>query len=327
MIKKILQRIWKPFLLLLLAGFCAVLLWMWFFKPLIAKLKGDTIPPEDIVSVQRGTVKVTFNSQGAVMAKQDIKVTAKPSGILQAVYVKEGDLVKKGQKLGLLKPGRNEFEDFKPVTIYAPVDGTVVKCHTDFRDYDKDLSERDLSLPNPGTFLEGSYDSTENATCFLRLVNTDTLVIPLYVSETQILQLKKGMPAEIEVIALGKEAKPIQGKITHISTQIEKSGDRWSESKGFLVLVELPRGDQNILLGVNTNVSIAIKKAENVLTVPANALFEKGGKTYVFKYVGNNRAEKTEVSTGLANDTTVEITGGLQENDQVLIELPYGESW
>lgn len=327
MIKKMLKRIWKPILFLLQAAAVVAGVWMWGVKPLIAKLKGDVILPEDIVSVKKGSVEIFLKSQGTVMAKQDIKVTSKPSGILQAVYVKEGDTVKKGQKLGLIKPGRNEFEDFKPVPIYAPAAGTVVKCHADSRDYDKDLSERDLSLPRPGTFLEGSYDNTENATCFLRLVNTDTLVIPLYVSETQVLQLKKGMPVQIEVISLGDKAEPLTGKITYISSQIEKSGDRWSDSKGFLVLVELPRGGQNILLGVNTNITIVLQKKENTLTIPANALFEKAGKSYVFKYRGKNKADKTEVTTGLASDTTIEITSGLQENEQILIDLPYGESW
>lgn len=327
MIKKMLKRIWKPILFLLLAAAVVAGGWMWGVKPLIAKLKGDVIMPEDIVSVKKGSVEIFLKSQGTVMAKQDIKVTSKPSGILQAVYVKEGDTVKKGTKLALIKPGRNEFEDYKPVPIYAPADGTVVKCHADSKEYEKDLSERNLSLPRLGTFLEGSYDNTENATCLLRLVNTDTLVIPLYVSETQVLQLKKGMPVQIEVISLGDKAEPLTGKITYISTQIEKSGDRWSDSKGFLVLVELPRDGKNILLGVNTNITIVLQKSENVLTIPANALFEKDGKNYVFKYRGKNKADKTEVSTGLVNDTTVEITDGLKEYDQVLIALPYGESW
>ena len=95
----------------------------------------------------------------------------------------------------------------------------------------------------------------------------------------------------------------------------------------FLVLVELPRADQNILLGVNTNVTIPIKQRDEVLTIPSNALFEREGKSYVFKYLGGNKAKRTEITTGLASDTTVEVTGGLAEGEQVLTALPYGESW
>ena len=110
MMKRFLKRIWKPVLFVLLAAGAAGALWFWGAKPLIAKIKGEVIQPKDITSVKKETIEVVFKSTGTITAKKDIKVTSKPSGILKAVYVKEGDFVKEGQKLGLIKPGRNEFE-------------------------------------------------------------------------------------------------------------------------------------------------------------------------------------------------------------------------
>lgn len=322
MIKKILK--WT-LIALIIAG---VLAGIWFYgvKPLIARLKGDVIDPADVVKVTKDTLEISFKASGVVTAKQDVKVTSKPSGILKAVYVKEGDYVKKGQKVGLVKPGRNEFEDYKPMPIYSEASGTVVKC-IDPANTDKDLSERDLSLPRLGTFLNGSYDAADNATCFLRVVNMDTLLVPVYVSEQQIMKLKTGMPASVHIAALGDGAEELQGKVSHAATQTEKSGSRWSDSKGFLVIVEFPRGEHNILLGVNAALTIPIQSKEDVLVIPANALFEKEGKSYAFKYLGQNKSQKVEIETGLANDRLVEVTNGLQENDQVLTVLPYGESW
>lgn len=311
-------------LTLLVAG---VLAGGWFYgiKPLIAKIKGDVIDPNDVVEVTKDTVEITFKSSGTVTAKQDIKVTSKPSGILKAVYVKEGEYVKKGQKVGLVKPGRNEFEDYKPMPIYTEASGTVVKCLDS--DNDRDLSERDLSLPRLGTFLNGSYDAADKATCFLRVVNMDILQIPIYVSEQQVMKLKKGMFAEVQIASLGNDVPALKGTVSHVSTQTEKSGSRWSDSKGFLVIVELPRENQNILLGVNASITVPVQKKENVLVIPANALFEKEGKSYAFKYLGGNKTEKTEIETGLSNDKLVEVTKGLAEHDKVLTVLPYGESW
>lgn len=325
------KKSWKKWLFrLVYLLVAAAILWAgWFFgvKPLIAKIKGDVITPQDIEPVKKDKIELFFKTSGTITAKQDEKVTAKPSGILKAVYVKEGDFVKEGQEVGLIKPGRNEFEDYKPMPILSTATGTVVKCHADSMDYDKDISERDLSLPRLGTFLNGSYDNADNATCFLRVVNMDTLVIPMYVTERQVLKLSNNMPVDIKIPALGDKAPPLKGKITHISSQIEKSGSRWSDSKGFLVLVELPRNKQNILLGVNANVSIVLEKKEDVLVIPAVSLFEKQGKSYVFKYLGNNKTKKVEIETGLANDTLVEVTKGLQEGEKILNTLPYGESW
>ncbi len=315
----------KKIIILLLCIALAAAAWFYAFKPLIAKIKGEVVSPADIVSVEKGDIEVVFKGSGTITAKQDIKVTSKPSGIIQAIYVREGEYVKKGQKLALIKPGRNEFEDYKALPIYAPVSGTVIKCLNQ-DDYQKDFSDRDLSLPRLGTFLTGSYDDAENPTCFLRLVNMDTLIIPMYVTEMQVLKLKEGMPADIKIDSLGENAVPLKGNITYISTQMEKTG-RWGDNNNFLVLAELPRDEKNILLGVSASLSIPIEKKENVLTIPANALFEKEGKSYVFKYVGKNKTERVEIETGLTNDQKVEVTKGLQENDRVLTELPYGESW
>ena len=321
--KRFFKKHWKKlvWLAVLAGGLTAV--WFYGVKPLIAKIRGEVINPEDVVTVEKGNVEVLFTGSGTVTAKQDIKVTSKPSGILKAVYVKEGDYVRKGQQVGLIKPGRNEFEDYKPMPIYTEASGTVVKC-VSAGDYEKTLADKDLSLPRLGIFLEGSYDNAENATCFLRVVNLDFLLIATYVTENQVMKLKPGMPVDVTIRALGDNAPKLQGKISHVSSQSEATG--W-QSSGFLVITELANTDKKILLGVSAEVSVAIDKKEDVLTIPANALFEKDNKNYAFKVVGENKAEKVEIEIGLASDKNVEIISGLAEGDKVLTTLPYGESW
>ena len=146
------KKHWKKLIYLLVLTGLLTIGWFYAVKPFIAKLKGEIINPDDIVTVEKGNVEVLFTGSGTVTAKQDVKVTAKPSGILKAVYVKEGDYVKKGQEVGLIKPGRNEFEDYKPMPIYAEASGTVIKCVRD-EDYRKNLADKDLSLTRLGTFL------------------------------------------------------------------------------------------------------------------------------------------------------------------------------
>lgn len=323
------KRFWKKYgkklVFVVILGGIMTLVWFYGVKPLIAKIRGQVINPNEIVTVKKGNVEILFTGSGTVTAKQDVKVTSKPSGILKAVYVKEGDFVKKGQQVGLIKPGRNEFEDYKPMPIYTEASGTVVKCVGE-EDYRKNLADKDLSLPRLGTFLQGSYDNAENATCFLRVVNMDSLLISTYVTEAQVMKLKPGMPVDITIRSLGDSVPKLKGKISHVSSQSEATG-RWGDSSGFLVITELANPDKRILLGVSAEMSVAIDKKEDVLTIPANALFEKDGKNYAFKITGKNKAEKVEIEIGLTSDKNIEVVKGLTENDQVLTTLPYGESW
>ena len=139
------------------------------------------------------------------------------------------------------------------------------------------------------------------------------------------MKLKPGMPVEITIRSLGENAPKLEGKISHVSSQSEATD--WSGSSGFLVVTEIDNSDKKILLGVTAEMKVASDKKEDVLTIPANALFEKDGKNYAFKVVGKNKTKKVEIEIGLTSDKNVEVTKGLAENDQVLTTLPYGESW
>ena len=323
--KNFIKKHWGKFVFIIILAAACFATWKYFAKPLMTKLKGEEIKPSDIYTVRKGNVEVMFSASGTITAKQDVKVNSKPSGILKAVYVKEGEKVKKGQKLGLIKPGKNEFEDYKPMPIYSEAEGTVLKC-VNSDDYRKSLSDKDLSLPRLGTFLTGTYDNVSSATCFLRIVNMDSLLISAYVTENEVMKLKTGMPVDVKINSLSGRESRTKGKLTYVSTQIETTG-RWGDSSGFLIITELDNPEHKILLGVTAEMNIVIDKKEDVLTIPANALFEKGGKNYVFKYLGNNKTEKLEIEIGLSSDKNVEVRKGLAENDQVLTTLPYGESW
>lgn len=323
--KKFFKKHWKKFVFLLILIGIIFVSWRFFAKPLIAKIKGEVIDKNEIEEVKKGNIEIVFNASGKITAKQDIKITTKPSGILKELYVKEGDSVKKGQKVALIKPGRNEFEDYKPMPIYSEASGMVVRCVGE-DDYRKNISDRDLSLPHIGTFLTGSYDNAVNPTCLLRVVDMNTLLISSYVTENQIVKLQTGMPVDITIRALGDEASKIKGKISYVASQSEKL-DNWGDNIGFLIIVELENLNKKIPLGVSAEMNIVIDKKENVLTIPASALFERDGKNYVFKYLGNNKTEQAEIETGLQNNTQIEIIKGLKEGDKILTALPYGESW
>lgn len=58
---------------------------------------------------------------------------------------------------------------------------------------------------------------------------------------------------------------------------------------------------------------------ENVLTIPANALYRGGTSPYVYKVVDGQRI-RCDVTVGIISDTRAEIRAGLQEGDLVYVK-------
>jgi len=305
------------------AALACFLLWKYSVKPFMAKMKGAVIKEADLAVVKRANISSTIKLTGSVMAKKDIDVTAKPDGVITEWYVKEGDKVKKGDKIVLIKPGKNEFDDYKPMVVYSPDSGEIAKCTSDSY---SNREKKDFSLPVLGTTIKGSYNSGESATCLVRIIDTNHLMTAGYVTESQISKIKSGMKVKVEAYTDKKIS--LDGVLTKVSKTMESSSRNYYEdSKGFLVLTEFDNKDNSVFISLDDTVVIPVETKNNILTIPLTALFERDDKYYVFKYLGDNKKELVEIKTGISDEDNIEVAGGLSEGDRVLTTLPYGEVW
>jgi membrane fusion protein (multidrug efflux system) len=64
-------------------------------------------------------------------------------------------------------------------------------------------------------------------------------------------------------------------------------------------------------------IGIVYDKHENALQVPRSAILEDSGATSVF-VVADDKATRRPVDTGYSNKGMVEVTDGLDDNDQVV---------
>jgi RND family efflux transporter MFP subunit len=80
-----------------------------------------------------------------------------------------------------------------------------------------------------------------------------------------------------------------------------------------------------LLPNINVNVRINSKERLNVLAVPRGAVASEGAHRYVFVVkknelgVGKSRLEKREIQVGIADATSYEVMGGLQEGEMVAL--------
>lgn len=174
----------------------------------------------------------------------------------------------------------------------------------------EDTQETDSSASTSGTELSTSEYSTDVA--LFTISPDDTMTLEVSVDELDINSVEIGQEAAVTFDAI--EDKEFTGEVTEIGNTASVNGG----VAKYTVSVSVPK-DEEMKQGMNASATITIENRENVITIPVNALQEKGNKVLVYteKDEDGNLSGETEVTTGLSDGTTVEITEGLSEGDTV----------
>ena len=138
-----------------------------------------------------------------------------------------------------------------------------------------------------------------------------TMTLEITVDELDISALMPGMSAQVKINALGGE------KVAATITGIGNTGTNNGGSSKFTVELTMERGE-NMLAGMNANVSIVLDTTRDTLTLPAEALVEQGTQTVVYTgYDGENDVltGPVAVTTGISDGQTVQILDGLNAGD------------
>lgn len=148
------------------------------------------------------------------------------------------------------------------------------------------------------------------------MVSEDTMTMTVSVDEQDINSVSTDQTATVTMDAL--EDVTLDGTVTSVSNSASSSGNG---SAKYTVEISVPKQD-GMLIGMSASATIVVEESENVVTIPADALQEKGTETYVYTEVDSdgNLSGETVVETGLSDGDTVEITSGLSEGDTVYYE-------
>ncbi len=145
------------------------------------------------------------------------------------------------------------------------------------------------------------------------IASSDTMVLSVNVDELDINSVSQGQQAEVTLDAI--EDETFAGTVTKVGSSAGSSSGGVAK---YTVEVEIP-GDERMKEGMNASATITVEKQENVVTIPVNALQERGAKVFVYTQADSdgNLGGEQEVTTGLSDGSTVEITEGLSEGDKV----------
>ncbi len=172
----------------------------------------------------------------------------------------------------------------------APFDGVIVERLSE---------EGDVINPMMGGF--GSRGGV------LVLMNFERIRVDLDVSEKDIVQIKKGQKAYLEVSSV--PGKKFEGEVKIVNLAAD------AMTKTFKVRTEFENPDLLLKPGTFGTVTIVTDSKKDVLAIKKGGLLENS----VF-VVENGIAKKRNVKTGIENITHVEIIEGLKEGELYVVE-------
>jgi len=262
-------------------------------------------------------------------------------GQVKAVYVKEGDYVKKGQlllklddavMLENLKQMETQLDYLKDIynrqkNLWDQKIGTEVQLITDKNNVDN--MERQIastkeqwSYSNVYAEASGVVETvtihvgeafTGSPAATISIVNPDDLKAVVEVPENYLTSAKKGTPVVIEIPDLNKR---FNSTISLVSQLIS------SNSRAFTAEAKVPSG-HDLKPNLVALVKIQDYAASNVIVIPMTTLQTDETGKYVFVLTNQNGkpvAKKRNVTAGSVYGEKIEIKQGLQVGDQLISE-------
>jgi membrane fusion protein, multidrug efflux system len=153
---------------------------------------------------------------------------------------------------------------------------------------------------------EGSF--VNNSMVIASLQNINPIKIDFSIPERYSSMVEVG--DEINFTISGSDKKYV-GKVYAIEPKIDQV------TRTLKIRALCPNTGREILPGSFANVELVLKKIENAILVPSEALVPdiKGQKVFLYK---NGTAVPQQVETGIRTDMNVQLTSGISEGDTII---------
>jgi HlyD family secretion protein len=302
--------------------------------------------PGGLSVTQNGTVEIAgigSSAGGSFSYLDEATVTAKASGEVAALYVSEGDWVNKNQRLLALSSDTLE-DDIQSASE------SLRNAQLSLENRSKQLDDYTITSPISGTIVDKNYKAGETSEAnqvLCTIYDLSYLTMTLNVDELDISSIAVGQT--VSLIADAVEGKTYDGIVTKVSV----AGTASNGVTTYPVTIRID-GTEGLLPGMTADATIVLDSAEQVLAIPAAALLRdnqvmvtadspsaKNAENGDFTLGGmagqrpdansspnsdrgasaQSQAAKgyiaLRVTTGVSDDTYIEITSGLQEGDTV----------
>jgi len=214
-------------------------------------------------------------------------VTSRIAGRVTALFVTEGQNIKKGQPLVEVE-SRQPGEPPPRVQYASPIEGVIVDRHA------------------------GLGDTVEPDKHLLEVVDLNEVYAEGHVFEGQIPFVKVGQKARVVVESY--PGKVFSGTIELVAGELD------SASRTLRVWIRIANPDHVLRPNMRATLNIVTGEAESTIVVPNSAILGDAGHPFVFVQSDTNELEfvRRNVVTGISDDQRTEIVEGVFPGDKVV---------
>lgn len=306
-------------------------------KPTTTDSAKATIPVE-VTGVKTGSISAYYAGTASLEAENEATVVTRVSGIIQEIYVEEGDRVKAGQVLAKLDDEKLSFEVARALANLKKMEGDLARSKelfdkklvsqeafqtaefnyetqkTAYESAKLDLEFTKVKAPIDGVISERMVKKGNlipmNQSLF-RITDFDPLLAVIFVPEKEMGKIRGGQSARVSFDALPE--RTFYGSVLRISPVVDQ------KTGTFRAVVEV-RDPSNILKpGMFGRVQVVYETHNQAMLIPKEAVLKEDQTEHVF-VIENNMAFRRQIVTGLNETGSVEVVKGLTP-DAIIVTL------
>lgn len=293
----------------------------WWFQ--VRGEEEQEILPHHIGTVGRGDLSMTISTSGYLEPVREKNHRPEQGGEVAEIFVEPGDSVDEGETLYRLDDREQhlEYVQARNALQQARINGT--ERQVEEQELRLELAEKRLEDRRIDSRLEGKVGNFDLEAGDFVTAETGSIVVrdetsylvSVQLDEIDVPLVEVGMEAIIEVDALPENN--YRGEVSLIEQGTERDN-------GVVVVpaeIAVEENDERFRSGYSADVDIIVEAREDILTVPATAIYTEDDQDYVVKVDDEDRPQPTAVTTGMSDDIEVEITSGLEADDRIVINV------
>lgn len=282
--------------------------------------------------------------QGSVTTKQNIVITPEMGGILQRVYVKEGDQVRKGQVLARIDDGgmsqqvaqlqiqadlaKTTFERQERLweqKIGSEIQYLQAKSNYEAQQRAVNQMQSQVAKATVRAPFSGIVDNviseqgsvvSPGMTELIRIVNLSDMYIETNVPEKYIADVVEGKDVEVNFPVLGRK---MDAKVRQTSNFINPNNRTYS------IEIAVPNKDKMIKPNLTARLKINDYTNEEAILIPQSIISENAeGEQYIYvledKEDSKATAKRVIIETGRTQGDVIEVLSGIEAGDEIINE-------